>query len=56
MLTGPSGSADQAHPRVGGENLEDHWEVLEADGSSPRRRGKHSVGLRPHFFARLIPA
>ena len=29
-----------AHPHSRGENLEDHWEVLEADGSSPLTRGK----------------
>ena len=36
----PSRRIRGAHPRSRGENLEDNWEVLEADGSSPLTRGK----------------
>ena len=46
----------RAHPRVGGENLEDNWGVLEADGSSPRGRGKLAREAATSTSTRLIPA
>ena len=45
-----------AHPRSRGENLEDNWEVLEADGSSPLTRGKLLPSAPPWLRSRLIPA
>ena len=51
-----SRSTATAHPRAGGENLEDHWEVLEGDGSSPRGRGKHHRVIQVEAGVRLIPA
>ena len=46
----------QAHPRSRGENLEDHWEVLEADGSSPLTRGKRASRQTTSEVTGLIPA
>ena len=45
-----------AHPRVGGENLEQSTGAIEAVGSSPRGRGKPAWGLRSLRAWRLIPA
>ena len=47
---------DAAHPRSRGENLEDHWEVLEADGSSPLTRGKLTPVYDAARLLGLIPA
>ena len=52
---GPQGSC-WAHPRSRGENLEDNWEVLEADGSSPLTRGKRPVSDGLRVGGGLIPA
>ena len=52
----PSRRIRGAHPRSRGENLEDNWEVLEADGSSPLTRGKRSCRDRLRRRGRLIPA
>ena len=51
----PTSSA-RAHPRSRGENLEDNWEVLEADGSSPLTRGKRRQALAYRPSCGLIPA
>ena len=45
-----------AHPRSRGENLEDNWEVLEADGSSPLTRGKPLHIDYTETLPGLIPA
>ena len=45
-----------AHPRVGGENPEGVQDVLTNWGSSPRGRGKLSIGAGIAFALRLIPA
>ena len=53
---GASSHPARDHPRSRGENLEDNWEVLEADGSSPLTRGKHQAdGVRVHSRG-IIPA
>ena len=52
----PLGFAEQAHPRVCGENV---WNVLEPirnAGSSPRVRGKHGLDQRNGQVRGLIPA
>ena len=46
----------RAHPRSRGENLEDNWKVLEADGSSPLTRGKREGAPGERRGPWLIPA
>ena len=45
-----------AHPRVGGENIEQLGTILIPVGSSPRGRGKRLLGLPPPGLGGLIPA
>ena len=45
-----------AHPRAGGENCADMWEMWAAWGSSPRGRGKRNDELRSVGALGLIPA
>ena len=46
----------RAHPRAGGENLEQSTGAIEAVGSSPRGRGKRIADLVEVIAERLIPA
>ena len=48
--------AETAHPRVGGENPEIVTELVGADGSSPRGRGKLGCGFELGEIRGLIPA
>ena len=45
-----------AHPRAGGENQNEGWNVERKPGSSPRRRGKPPVRWGLWAVSRLIPA
>ena len=45
-----------AHPRVGGENFDEHPRQLSRHGSSPRGRGKRGQDGAGALPARLIPA
>ena len=45
-----------AHPRAGGENLQDIFDLVSAAGSSPRGRGKLDGRERVGLTVRLIPA
>ena len=49
-------SRSAAHPRVGGENVVDHWAGVIRRGSSPRGRGKQALDLPCAARSRLIPA
>ena len=51
-----TGLSAWAHPRVGGENLEDSFDCARRLGSSPRGRGKRRVFRRSLVFLGLIPA
>ena len=51
-----SGSACRAHPRVGGENLNELREEVLQCGSSPRGRGKPAQQVGGDSGLRLIPA
>ena len=46
----------EAHPRAGGENLQDIFDLVSAAGSSPRGRGKPPRGCHRPGARRLIPA
>ena len=46
----------RAHPRVGGENFDEHSRQLSRHGSSPRGRGKRGGWPRTTRRRRLIPA
>ena len=48
--------ARAAHPRVCGENADEHFGVVLRDGSSPRVRGKRPPLGPDHSRRRLIPA
>ena len=49
-------AASRAHPRVCGENRERAANLLKAEGSSPRVRGKHDVAALRRVRRWLIPA
>ena len=46
----------EAHPRVGGENVGDFFDLTAEDGSSPRGRGKRKHPQSTDWKGRLIPA
>ncbi len=45
-----------AHPRVSGENSGPGPRPLRTPGSSPRERGKRTIGIKTRLPDRLIPA
>ena len=49
-------ACQQAHPRVGGENVCESEATGQGEGSSPRGRGKRALVGRIDWDARLIPA
>ena len=53
---GASSHPARDHPRSRGENLEDNWEVLDADGSSPLTRGKPGRPIASLETSGIIPA